>query len=332
MDIELLKSLEEKVTNIGSDELYKKQIGNFLIWFSPLTYTDQGFVQAALSATEENLNSINDAKLKALSRSIVGIDDIDLRPYRNGSKVFEISDLSPGNRNKVVKVDLAKYIENKIMGWGQDFVDVAFDVYVDVSESTKKQFLSNVIFDNTKDPRVELAELETKVHELRSQLGLPLLEEKAGTQYKNLQGEPQEVEHDGPVPDIASKEYVSEEEVAEETIEQFASEEDILESVDAPVTDVVVEVPVRSIPVASPTNVGNSNPIDNALLARRNTSRPVRQVPPNAISSHDKPFDATPSVNMDEVIENRSQVPTNRFRTDPSVTSQSVNPRFKGKR
>lgn len=350
MDESLLKSLEQKITNVGSDDVYKKKIGNLTIWFSPLTYTDQAFVQEALEDTKENSNSINDAKLKSLSRSIVGIDDVDLRPYRNGAKVFQVSEIVPGKGKSNVKVELAKYMEYKIRAWGQPFVDLAFDVFADITESSQKKFSEGVVFENTKDPRVELAELEVRVHELRARLGLPVLEERVGSQYKNLQGEPEVEDTPGPVPDInvnfdqeaqeeseeatAQEAEAPDEESSEPLVEKFDSEEAILQSVVPPVeTQPEPPVPVRTVPVAQPTNINvPASPIQNALSARRNIARPARAVsavPAGAKSSPDRPFDATPSVNKDEVIDTPFKPPTSRVRVDPPVGQQSVNPRFK---
>lgn len=358
MDNDLLLALEEKITNIGANDIYKKKIGNLVIWFAPLSYTDQAFVQEALEATIEAGNSINTAKLKAISRSIVGIDDVDLREFRNGAKVFEVHEVVPNKGRTKVKVDLAKYMEYKIRSWGQSFVDLAFDVFADIEESSKKKFAEGVVLENTKDPRVELAELEVRVHELRSRLGLPVLAEKEGSRYKNLQGEPEVPEDTGPTPDLGSMNYEEEwdssapnaskspsvdeqtspdePETVEPVVEAFASEEDILQSVVPPEVEKpqAAPVPVRTVPVAQPAPPPPAapSPIHNALSARRNMARPVHAVPPNAYSSPDKPFDATPSVNREEVIEDRLQPQTSRIRMDPSVSQQSVNPRFKSRR
>jgi hypothetical protein len=349
MESDIFQDLEKKVTNIGTDEIYKKKIGQLTVWFSPLNYVDQGFMQAALEDAA-NPNSLQTAKLKALARSIVGIDEIDLRPFRNSGPSFTIPDLkNPDNKSKKSKVDLAKYLEYKIHSWGQVFVDLAFDVFSDITETSKKKFSEGLVFDNAKDPRIELAELEVRVHELRSQLGLPVLEERVGSRYKNAQGEPEIPEPDGPTPDLSGVEFnpepadetfsaktIAEEESAEEEVEPKSpvvappAVDDILNSVEPPEPP---PEPVRTIPIIKPAvPAGNPSPITQAMNARQNVARPVRQVPPNAVSSPTRPFDPTPSVNTDGVIEQPMTRANHRPRTDPSVTSQSVNPRFKHSR
>lgn len=346
MDNDLFQALEEKITNAGANDLYKKRIGSFTIWFMPLTYKDQAVVQDILSGAETNTNALNDAKLVSLARSIVGIDELDLRPYRNGQRVFEITDNTPGKQRSRIKVDLAKYMQSKIVDWGQDFMDLAFDIFADITQSSKKKFAENVVFDNVKDPRIELAELETRVHELRKELNLPVLVEKSGTKYQTNDGELEEVPNVdtqkvdeksySPPTDEESyevEESVEEDEVLDEPlVESFSSEDSILNSVNPPIVQEPEVIPVKTVPVASPPDTGSRSPIQNAMVARRNTLRPVRQVPPDAKSSVDMPFDGIPSINKTEVIEEKMEVPRGRPPVDPPVSRQSVNPRFKGNR
>lgn len=346
MDNNLLETLENKFTGVGSGDLYKRNIGTLIIWFSPLSYTDQAAVQEVLNSAASNPNALNDAKLVSLARSIVGVDDLDLRKYRNGTRVFNIPDRESGN-TKTKKVDLAKYLEYKILAWGQDFVDLAFDVFADITESSKKKFAENVVFENIKEPRVELAELEVRVHELREKLGLPVLVEKTGTRYTRNDGELGEAEdfQEHPQDRLDSQTYsptagdenpAQEDEYLEEEIYESSQEMTSVPEPPVPVDDVLnsvttpfVEEPVRSIPVAIPPVP--ERPIYNALNARRNVARPVSKVPVNAESSPDRPFVGTPSLNMSEVVDTKQSNTPKRVSVDPSVSNQSINPRFKSR-
>jgi hypothetical protein len=167
MEANFLEELDRAVSEIGTDKVWKKEVGGRTLWLSPLSYKHQLAVQETLTSPDLGDNAIQEAKRITLSYSVVGIDSIDFRPYRDLS-VF------PGTSNgKAIKVPLQKYLGEKIRGWGHEVVDLAFDVFADCMESLKAEIQKDVKFENAKDPYQELAELEERVRVLRSELGLP---------------------------------------------------------------------------------------------------------------------------------------------------------------
>ena len=174
MDESFFAALEAGLTNVGTDVYWKRKVGSIELWIAPLSMVGQGKVIEAITGTDGKGNVIGESKRITLSHSIVGFNEIDLRPYRDGVPAFPLK----GRDGKQVNVSLDKYHYGKMSGWGAQFVDDAFAVYADLMESFAKENLKGVKFENAKDPREELAELMVKVTELRDQLGMPELVER----------------------------------------------------------------------------------------------------------------------------------------------------------
>jgi hypothetical protein len=170
---EFLEELEKSITNAGSNKVWKRTIGEYELWFTPLTLPAQEKVNESLSRGELGANVITESKRVSLSHAIVGINGFDLQEYRSGVAVFPITN----KEGKKVKVTLDKYLYEKMGTWGGQFVDDVFSVYADLIESHQKENLKDVRFENSKDPKLELLELEARASELRSQMNMPAMVE-----------------------------------------------------------------------------------------------------------------------------------------------------------
>jgi hypothetical protein len=179
MDQDFFTDLEAAFTGAGADTLWKRRVNGILIWLSPLTMNGQ----AKLVETIEGYkgpNTYGESKRVTLSHSIVGVNDTDLRQYRDGAAVFP----QMNRKGEMVNVPLDKYLYGKMGGWGSQFVDDLYTVFGDMSETVEKQNLKDVKFENSKDPREELAEHMAKVAELRDQLGMkPLVDPDEDPRY-----------------------------------------------------------------------------------------------------------------------------------------------------
>ena len=184
---DFLADLERNITNLGSSKYWKKQIGDVVLWLSPITLHGQERVNEILANSENlGMNVINETKRVTLSFSIVGINDIDLREYRNNQPIFP----SIGKDGKPTKVALDKYIYNKMQAWSSQFIDDVFSVMADLIQTEQKENLKNIKFENAKDPEEELAELESRVAELRENLGKPQLVEAKKVEEKEPEEAP----------------------------------------------------------------------------------------------------------------------------------------------
>ena len=170
MELDFIDELDAAFSNVGSDLLWKRSIGGIELWISPIQFSGQEKVVEAASKIELGANIINESKRITLSHAIVGVGEHDLREYRT-STVFPVVN----KEGKTVKTTLDKYIYYKLGTWGFDFVNNVFLVYADLMETLEKNSLKDIKFDNAKDLREELAELQAKVYELRHQLGMPPL-------------------------------------------------------------------------------------------------------------------------------------------------------------
>jgi hypothetical protein len=176
---DLLDKLDESFSYVGTSMLWKTPIGNRVIWMCPISFMGQMHVNEVMSDESLGQNLILETKRVTLSYAIVGIDDLDLTGKRDSFE-FPIKDKS----GKVVKTSLQKYIYEKIRGWSGQYVDDAFAVYADLTESHQKENLKEVKFQNARDPRDELSELEEKAADMRRQIGMPELVEKVDPSIK----------------------------------------------------------------------------------------------------------------------------------------------------
>lgn len=174
MDDNFFKKLDEALTNVGSDKYWERKIGGHVVWLSPVPFKCQHKVNELLTNPELGTNVIGEVKRMTMSFAIVGFDGLDLRPYRDDTPQFPVME---HREKKQVKVALHKYLSYKMEEWGTEWIDSAFEVFADIMETIKKENLKEVKFENARDKREELAELEEKVRDLRIELGLPLLVE-----------------------------------------------------------------------------------------------------------------------------------------------------------
>lgn len=311
MDDSFFQDLDRHITNIGMDKCWQKKIGDTTIWISPVPYAGQIAANEALSRLsklseeETGINSVQETKRITLSHAIVGFDNFDLRPYRFAGSCIPVLKMIDGE-NKIVKVELHKYVYNKIKGWDSEFVDIIFDVFADLSEANKKDMLKEVKFESAKDPHEELAEIEMRVSELRDQLNLqPMVE-----------SEPIDEDSSDVVDGSNSEDFdpfttVNGSEPQKET---YGSDIDSI-----PIHDTVpitIPEPVRTVPIP----VVESSPIQRELDARIVKSQHVNSI--------NNPHVAIPSV-PDEIIENRSSHEIlNPPTVDPNYSDQSRNSRF----
>lgn len=195
MDDDFFKKLDEALTNVGADKHFERRIGGRVVWLSPVPLKSQHKINELLSNQELGTNVFVEAKRMTLAYAIVGFDGFDLRKYRNDVPTFPMID---PREKKEVRVSLYKYLSHKMDEWGTEWVDSAFSVFADIMETVKKENLKEVTFDNARDKREELAELEEKVKELRSDLGMPpLVEFKVGEEPE----EPAEPAVEPPTPE-----------------------------------------------------------------------------------------------------------------------------------
>lgn len=175
MDQDFLAELDVALSNVGSDEVWRRTIGGVELWISPLQILGQEKVAEVITKTDLGANIISESKRMTLSHAIVGFDKFDLREWRGGAAVFPVT----GKDGKPAKTTLDRYLYHKLGSWGAQFIDDAFAVYADLMDSFQKNNLKDIKFENAKDPREELAELQARVYELRQQLGLPMLVDPA---------------------------------------------------------------------------------------------------------------------------------------------------------
>ena len=313
MDEEFFKGLEAGLTNVGTDVYWRRRVGSLELWIAPLSMVGQGKVIEAITGTDGKGNVIGESKRITLSHSIVGFNETDLRPFRDGAPAFP----SKGKDGKLANVSLDRYLYAKMAGWGAQFVDDAFAVYADLMESFAKQNLKDVKFENAKDPREELAELMAKVAELRDQLGMPELVEKGSEADLEPAAAP------GPDGDDGGPD--GEDEGPDGPARGGGGGAE-------PGFDPFRQVPERSRQIAELEGVHPADP--GPPPARGPASPPpmqhVAQIPAPVVRRPEirgEVHSALPSVPL-EVIEERSQ----RVQADPPVIDRphsNVNPRFK---
>lgn len=316
MDDKFLQELETELTDVGVDEVWKKQIGNKLIWLSPVTSTGNGKVFNVMSSDDAGPYRLFEAKKISLSYAIIGVGKTDLRPYRHSGPTFPVLDPRVGEK---VKVDLPTYILHLMSGWGHDFIEIAFDILVDSMETYKKVLLKDITFDNVKDPMTELAELEDRAAVIREQLNLP-----PKVEMKTDDSHPDDVHSDDEdLTDGGPSEASPEPEEPEEAKTAFSPFDRVPEP-KKPQEESFSSPPVRTVPVpmvpAIPQQMGPQG-LQGTTVDRTSQYSAIE-------GSVDNPFKATPSV-AQEVVEQsaRGRAPLPPPEVDP--IRRNVNPRFK---
>lgn len=352
MDETFFQELDSHISNIGSDKVWKRKIGGIEVWFTPISYTGQGKAMDKLLSDGEG--TLAETKRLSLANSIVGFDQFDLVKYRNAGPVFPVQVRDEDGALVRAKVDLQKYVYDKISGWDSEFVDTAYKVFADLMEGHSKFLVKDVKFENLKSPTEELAELEQRVAELRDQLDLPQLVEpdRLLTEEEISARAKEQAQGDGEEPPPSRRAPPPERRAAPraEAVEEAPPEGELQVDFDPFETSGPPEdppedpIPVRSVPVPKPPakDPSKMSPIERELLARG--SNPVR--PTTIVSSDPQPapqarpkvqgptntpetaFTALPSVDVGVLEEpgKRERVPPPSI--DRSTSTQGVNPRF----
>lgn len=289
--------LDASLSNVGSTKLWKRTIGDVVIWMSPITLHGQQKVTEVLNSPDSvGINVINETKRITLSFSIVGINDLDMREYRDNVPRFPVQ----GKDGKTVKVTLDKYLYQKMTNWSAQFIDDTFAVLADLLESDQKENLKNIKFENQKNSETELTELEARVSVLRSELGKPQL----------VESKPNE-----PEVQVAAVSETPQESPATSTKPVVEVDFDPFAKMNTNVVSPAVASPAASMPIPEiPDNI--------AAKAQSTTmDKQVRDKEGNLINA----FVSNPS-GVDEVLESRAESVPARPVIDPPVMNR--NPRF----
>ena len=317
IDQDFIAELDAALSNVGSDICWRKVVGDVELWISPLQLLGQEKVSDVITKTDLGANIVGESKRVTLSHAIVGIGEHDLRQYRGGPAVFPIV----GKDGKAAKSTLDRYLYIKLGTWGAQFIDDVFSVYADLMETLQKDNLKNVKFDNAKDPREELAELQARVYEIRHLLNMPTLVEETELNKSNRDDEDES----------------DEDESDEDALFNDARDRDR----DQPQTnfDPFTVIPSRPAPkVQPPSNlaVPTNPPVPNGAVAQRvqeaalieqsyqQPPAPI-QTPPEAFQSSSQPQESAPV--RDDVVDR----PSSREPISPPVIDRmnvSKNPRF----
>ena len=293
MDADFLKELDDKFSNVGREQLWKKKIGKHTIWFSPPSQDDQMKINETMSSDDLGVHLLSEVKKQTLSLAIVGIDDLDLTKTRMIGPIPH-----PKKKGESVNLPLDKFLLVKIGQWGAQFVDDAFKVFADLMESHEKENLKNITFENLKDPAVELAEAEARVDELRETLGINM---------------PTEAE----ISKAADEEAKADEEDNLEGFDPFKSPEESGGRIpqDQPPAKPVIPVP----------DVVPSAPVEESTSRASQVSH-VEKAKPEITGDPSKPA-SLPSSQSDEVVDKVApKIEKEKIKIDE--VKQSRNPRF----
>lgn len=329
MDDDFLEELDRRVSNVNLDKYWERKVGDLILWLSPIDYTQQIRVQEALR--EENPNAIDETKRVTLAGAIVGIGSvdkpvIDLRPHRSAGKAMKVR----GKDGKTELLDLSEYLYRKIAGWDAELVVLVFDVYADVMASHRQEMVKDVKFENAKDPRQELEELEARVTEMRQGLGMPPLVEA-----KRLDAEPEPgpavSDEPSPVPEKPEQPAAPESVSAEDfdPFEVVAPRRQVSPVAASPAPPQVAPPPSpepeRSFPVPVPPESAPVSPIQAELSRRSSRPSVVSFVGPDGPAPAHV---AQPSVTPDVLDSPSPRIKVPAPAIDRGAESQSRNPRF----
>lgn len=337
MDESFFQELDAHITNVGTDKCWKRRIGGVNVWFSPIPYEGQLQANEALASLSKlaetgesddgsGMDAIQETKRITLSHAIVGFDNFDLRKFRFAGPCIPVLQ-SVGGKEKQVKVELHKYIRAKIAGWGSDFVDTAFDVFADLMETHKRDIVKDIKFENLKDPKEELAELEMKAAQIRDQLNLPPMveAEPLGSERSSAELE---------VDDREASREIEESHPEAQQAEDFNPFKPVEPETDAapPVEEETVfperplPPPVQTVPVPVPGRMEGASPIQRELVSR-SQARPAQTVVVPS-GTPDDPHSAIPSVPNDVLERPAEKKVVQPPRIDSRPAAQSRNPRF----
>jgi hypothetical protein len=307
MDSDILQELDAKLSNIGHDQIWKRSIGGRIIWFISPSQTENMRINEIMSDETLGIHVLSEVKRVTLAFAIVGIDDIDLREYKVFGPIYD------SKTDKSIKVTKDKYLYIKMGAWGAQFMDDAFRVFSDVMSSYEKENLKEVKFENSKDPREELIELESRTTEIRLQLGMaPLVE------AKELTVSPEEIEE-------AEEKEQEEASREQEKVESASPPFDPFKTVRRPVSarEEVAPEPVFVQPSRTQSVPSNINP---SILQRASEFAEIEGLGKINVPAGVIPHIANPS-NINEILDKPSSIPN----TDPVIIDPvrfAKNPRF----
>lgn len=305
MEIDIFDELDAKLSNLGCETIWKRKIGNYLIWISPPNQEAQMMINETMANTDFGVHAISEIKRTSLSFAIVGIDGVDLSkydqfgPFKKGDKQYYLT--------------RQKYLHEKIKKWGAQYIDDVFKVFSDLMETHEKDNLKDIHFENLKEPREELDELEVRAAEIRSRMGLPPLKESAPItldmveERENTKEEPEQTTSDANPfnavpPDVLEK--------AEST--------PLLRVDQAQVKVKPIQVP-DEIPVEKPKGVTRIDEKLEAIQAEMAASA--------ALGSQANPHQSLPSIAQEVIDQPSSRIDPKQVIID-RVPTQNVNPRF----
>jgi hypothetical protein len=197
---DFIAELERNINKVGTDVIWKRKIGSTTLWLSPITLMGQERVTEILSNADEiGTALVHETKRMTLANSIVGINDLDLREYRDAGPCLP----GVGKDGKPTKLTLDKYLHSKLAGWSAQFIDDSFSILADLMESLQKEHLKEISFENAKDSIEELKELEARVADLREQLGKPPLVEASEVSASSMTPPISEPAKTAPVTEVA---------------------------------------------------------------------------------------------------------------------------------
>lgn len=171
MDDDFFEELDRKVSNPAADVSWERTIGGVNIVFAPIDFEHQAKVNETLQRDDLGTQVLQETKRISMAAAIVGVNGVDLRKLAGKQLTIQ------GRDGKKKSVDVAGYMYEKMRGWDSEFLDACFSVFADLMESHRKKLVDAVTFENAKDPREELLELEARAAEIREGLGMPPLVE-----------------------------------------------------------------------------------------------------------------------------------------------------------
>ena len=363
MDAEFLAELDRDLTEIGLDEVWKREIGGRTVWISPVPFAGQAVINEKMTDESLGVNFAFETKRLTLSYSIVGIGNTDLRSYRSQGSIFPSQD----REGKKVKVTLQRYLYEKMANWGDTWIDATFDVFADLMESHKITALKKIEFENNKPPLDELVELELKAGVLRQEMDMPQMTEVGSeavgsrTREEIVSPDPDDVspKGDGPGDEIDFDPFrkvqdengpVGPQEPAPRPLPGMngpagPGTEAAYRRVEEPTASQESPPPVRSVPVPQPPR--KASPIEVAVAKRAGKQLPApvdqddrtqaildgqdheksQRTPVH--SSKEAPFQAQPSIPIETIEQQAERKVVPPPKVNPVTTGQSENPRFR---
>lgn len=343
MDDDFFEELDRKVSNPVADVSWERTIGGVDIVFAPIDFEHQAKVNETLQRDDLGTQVLQETKRISMAAAIVGVNGMDLRKLSGKKLIIQ------GRDGKKKSVDVAGYMYEKMRGWDSEFLDACFSVFADLMDSHRKKLVDAVAFENAKDPREELLELEARAAEIREGLEMPPLVEvgsEAARTESDFTPEDREELEDQEAPDFDPFEVQPPPEAPPSPAPPQAPSD---ESLEPPLEDIPEEafqaaargekpslsdgIPVQArpeqpyapppVPQPPPGKKQEQSPIQRAIAARE--AGPNRVIRGRVdIKGHK----AQPSVEQEVVEHPAERVHTQAPKIDRDPAVQNRNPRF----